>query len=355
MPVRTFDDIEAEIRKNIFHPVYLLQGEEAWFIDQLSDLLERTVINESEREFNQTIVYGRDTEPHELAAAARRYPMMSNYQLVSVREAQDIKSLFRKKKGDEGSDENNPNEKKDSLTEYVTNPLKSTVLILSVKGTQLDKRTSLYKTIEKNGVVFNSKSLYDDKLPDFISQYLRGKGFQAKPEAQRLIAESIGNDLSRITNECDKLMLNLKPGSSIGTAEVEKYIGISKEFNVFMYASAIGERKNQTALNIAAYFSKNPKSGPIQLILGTLYSHFTRIMLVHTLNDKNRASVASALGINPFFANDYIQHTRQYQPKQIRKVISILREFDLKSKGIKVTNASEGELIREMTLRILHT
>ncbi|MFN8154462.1 MAG: DNA polymerase III subunit delta [Bacteroidia bacterium] len=353
MAIKSYDEIKRDIRNKIYSPIYLLQGDEPYYIDQLSDLLEQSVLDEMEKEFNQTVAYGKDIDLVTLAGSAKRYPMMSNYQVVMIKEAQDIKGITGKDKEDEdakgGKDkDNNP------LLNYALQPLSSTVLVLCMKYKSLDKRGKLYKAIEKNGIVFESKKLYDDKLPRWIEVYLSDKKHLIQPKAAVLMAEHLGNDLSRIANECDKLLINLKPGETIDVRHIEENIGISKEFNIFELQKSLGQRDVLTSSRIVNYFRDNPKSNPLPLTFGNLYSFFAKLMLYHSLTDKSKTNVASALKINPFFVDDYVTAARNYSPAKLVEIIGYLREYDLKSKGVGSSSAEPGELVREMVYKIMH-
>lgn len=356
MAVKTYDEIKRDIRNKIYSPVYLLQGEEPYYIDQLSDLIEGSVLDEMEKEFNQTVLYGKDIDLATLAGAAKRYPMMANYQVVLVKEAQEIKGLTGKEKEDDEAPSGKDNKDKETnpLLNYILNPLSSTVLVINVKYKTLDKRSKLYKAIEKNGIVFESKKMYDDKLPRWIEVYLSEKKHLIQPKAAALMAEHLGNDLSRIANECDKLTINLKPGETIDVNHIEQNIGISKEFNIFELQRTIGQRDILTSTRIVNYFRDNPKSAPTPLTFGQLYSFFSKLLLLHSLSDKSKNNVAAVLKINPFFADSYLTAAKNYPPGKVVEIIGLLREYDLKSKGVGAAGTEPGELVREMVYRIMH-
>lgn len=353
MAVKTFDEIKRDIKNKIYSPVYLLQGDEPYYIDQLTDLLENAVLDEMEKEFNQTVLYGKDTDLVTLAGASKRYPMMSNYQVVIVKEAQEIKGIAGKEKDEE---EGKSSKEKDTnpLLSYMLQPLSSTVLVLCMKYKSLDKRGKLYKAIEKSGIVFESKKMYDDKLPRWIETYLAEKKHLIQPKASVLMAEHLGNDLSRIANECDKLLINIKPGETIDVKHIEENIGISKEFNIFELQKTIGQRDILMSARIVNYFRDNPKSNPLPLTFGNLYAFFAKLMLYHSLTDKSKNNVASALKVNPFFVDDYVTAARNYSPAKLVEIVGLMREYDLKSKGVGSSSAEPGELIREMVYKIMH-
>lgn len=357
MPIKTFDEIKRDIKNKIYSPVYLLQGDEPYYIDQLSDLIENSVLDEMEKEFNQTVLYGKDCDFSMLASAAKRYPMMSNYQVVIVKEAQDIRGLTGKEKqDDEGVKTKDSKDAKETnpLLNYLLQPLSSTVLVLALKYKNVDKRGKLYKAMEKNGVVFESKKMYDDKLPRWIEVYLSEKKHLIQPKAAILMADHLGNDLSRIANECDKLLINIKPGETIDVKHIEENIGISKEFNIFELQKSLAQRDILTSTRIVNYFKDNPKSSPLPMTMGSLYSYFTKILLLHSLQDKSKNNVASALKVNPFFVDDYLTCARNYSPQKVVSIIGLLREYDMKSKGVGSATTDPGELVREMVYKIMH-
>lgn len=353
MAQKTIDEIKRDLKNKIYHPVYLLQGDEPYYIDAVTEMLENSVLDEMEKEFNQTVLYGKDCEVLSLISAAKRYPMMSNYQVVIIKEAQEIKALFPKAKvkGDDGDEE-----KSDSspLLNYFTHPLSSTLLVLAMKYKGLDKRGKLYKAIEKNGVVFESKKMYDDKLPKWIENYLAEKNSKITPKASLLMSEHLGNDLSRIANECDKLLVNIKSKETIDVHHIELYIGVSKEFNIFELQKALGKRDVYTCIKIANYFTANPKSNPIQVTLAMLYSYFSKILLFHSLQDKSRNGVAAALKVNPFFVDDYFTAGKNYSAEHVEKNISLLREFDLKSKGVGSSVMGNDDFMKEFVYKLIH-
>jgi DNA polymerase-3 subunit delta len=353
MAQKTIDEIKRDLKNKIYHPVYLLQGDEPYYIDVVTDMLENSVLDDMEKEFNQTVLYGKDCEILSLISAAKRYPMMSNYQVVIIKEAQEIKALLPKAKS---KSEDGGEEKNDSvpLLNYLSNPLSSTLLVLAMKYKALDKRGKLYKAIEKNGVVFESKKMYDDKLPKWIENYLAEKNSKITPKASQLMSEHLGNDLSRIANECDKLLINIKSKETIDVQHIELYIGVSKEFNIFELQKALGKRDVYACIKIANYFTANPKSNPIQVTMAMLYTYFTKLLLYHSLNDKSRNAVAVALKVNPFFVDDYFTAGKNYSPEHVEKNISLLREFDLRSKGVGASTLGNEDYMKEFVYKLIH-
>jgi DNA polymerase-3 subunit delta len=333
----TAQDIIKDIKARKLKPIYLLHGEEGYYIDLISDFLEENVLSDAEKGFNQTILYGKDTEMMTVLNASKRYPMMSDYQLVMVKEAQDLK--FDKAE--------------DQFQAYCENPLRSTVLVLCHKYKKFDKRKKLYKLIEKAGLIFESGTIYDNKVPAWIEDFVRAKGHHINPKASALLAEYLGNDLSKVANELEKLMLNVPQAQEINTKEVQDNIGISKEYNVFELQNALTRRDVYKANQIVNYFEANPKANPIVLVMGNLAGYFTKILKYHYVSDKSQA--AKELGVNPYFLKDFELAARNYNLGKTFEVISLLREYDLKSKGVDATGHTEhGELMKELVFKIMH-
>lgn len=333
----TAAEIIKDIKNRKFRPIYLLHGEESYYIDLIADALESSVLSEAEKGFNQTIFYGKDTDAVNVLNAAKRFPMMSDYQLILVKEAQDLK--FDKIA--------------DQFQAYCEKPLQSTILVICHKYGKYDKRKKAYKLMEKNGVVFESAAIYENKVPAWIEDFVKAKNYHINPKASLLLAEYLGNDLSKVANELEKLMLNIAQGQEIGTKEIQENIGISKEFNVFELQNALARRDVLKANQIINYFEANPKANPIVLVMGNLYTYFSKILKYHYLQDKSQA--ARELGVNPYFVKDYEAAARNYSWQKVFQVISVLREYDLKSKGVDSTgNTEHGDLMREMVWKIIH-
>ncbi len=331
----TFEQIIGDINRKIYHPVYLLHGEEPYFIDAITDLIESSVLTDPEKEFNQTVVYGRDVSVGNLIDMARRFPMMANYQVVIVREAQDLEKL-------------------DNLQPYVEKPQPSTILVLAHKYKKIDQRKGLARAVEKHGVLFASAKIYEDKVPGWITSRLGSRGYKIRPEACQLLAEYLGNDLGRITNELEKLIINLPEGSAIDSSIIERNIGISKDYNIFELQNALGARDVLKANRIVNHFAANPKQNPAVVVLTVLFGYFMKLMIYHQLQDKSRNNAASALGVSPFFIKDYAQGAQNYSFKKLRAIIGLIREYDLRAKGVNNASTGEGELLRELVWKILH-
>ncbi len=332
----TFQQILNDLHKKIYKPIYFLMGDEPYFIDKITEFIQENVLNEAEKSFNQTILYGKDSTIEMVINSAKRYPMMSNQQVVIVKEAQNLNNI-------------------DDLIYYAEHPLNSTILVINYKYKKLDKRKKLYKLIEKAGVLFDSAKLYEDKVPNWITTYLQEKGYTIDPKASLLLTEFLGNDLNKISNELDKLIITI-PGNDkkISNDHIEKNIGISKDYNNFELNNALSGKDVLKANRIIKYFEKNPKDNPIVLTISMLYMHFNRILLYHFLKDKSRQGVAAALKINPYFIKDYEKAARNYSPKKVVEIISLLREYDLKSKGFGNVSSQQGELLKELVFKILH-
>jgi len=343
----------SELKSKVYHPVYFLMGDEPYFIDLISDYIENNVLDEMEKEFNQTVLYGGDVSADDVFGAAKRFPMMSEYQVIIVKEAQNIRQLAEKQKEREGK-KKDKEETKLPIELYLENPLKSTILVICYKYKSLDKRTSISKLIDKNAVLFKSKKLWDNQIAGWIDNYVKGKGFILNPKASAVLAESLGTGLSKITNELDKLMINLPPKSEITLDIIQRNIGISKEYNVFELQNAIGKKEVLKANRIVNYFGANPKDHPLVMTVAILYTYFCKLMLFHYLPDKSKNGVAKGLGVSWNFADDYLVAGNNYKMEKIKRVFSYLREYDLKSKGVDAGSSSEGELLKEMVFKIMH-
>lgn len=326
------DDLKA----GKYLPVYLITGEENYYIDVLSDYFEDNIVDEGFRDFDQTVVYGRDVNMSQVVGLAKQFPMMSPIKLVLVKEAQDI------------------NVKEwDLLADYLEHPLTQTLLVLCYRHKKLDKRTRAYKAIAKVGGICEHNRLYDSQVPSWIGTYVNQRGFAITQRASVLIAESIGNDLGKIANELDKVFISLNPGDTINDDIIERNIGISKEYNVFELQSAIGRRDVVQCNRIINHFAANPKDNPIQLILPVLYGYFIKVMVYHQLEDKSEA--ASALKVNPYFVRDYEVAASNYPLGKLASCIGYLNEADLRSKGIRnAGTVTDGELLKELIFKIIH-
>lgn len=333
------DEVKAlveDLKKGQIKPIYFLMGEEAYYIDKISDFIEDNLLDEAEKGFNQMVLYGRDVTIDDIVSNAKRYPMMAERQVVIVKEAQDLSRTIEK------------------LASYAENPQPTTVLVVNYKYKKIDKRKALYKAINKNGsVVFESKKLYDNQVPDWIRRVLKGPGYDISPKAAQMLVEFLGTDLSKVNNELDKLKIVLPKGTQITPEHIEENIGISKDFNNFELRKAVGERNIVKAHQIAKYFADNPKDNPMVVTVALLFNFFSQLLHLHGMTDKNPRSVASALRVNPYFVNEYLTAARNYPMKKVSAVVALLREFDVKSKGVGANAVPQGDLLRELLVRIM--
>ena len=311
-------------------------GEEPYYLDKISDYIEASILTEEERGFNQMILYGRDISVEDIVSNAKRYPMMAEYQVVIIKEAQDLSRTIEK------------------LAKYADNPQPTTILVVNYKYKKIDKRKALYKAIKKTGVVFESKKLYDNQVADWIRRVLSPKGYSITPKAAQMLVEFLGTDLSKINNELEKLQIILPKDSQITPELVEENIGISKDYNNFELRKAIGNRNAVKAYQIANYFAENPKDNPMVVTVSLLFNFFSQLLQFHGLKDKSPRSVASALRINPYFVNEYVLAARNFPMRKVSTVVSTLRDFDVKSKGVGANAVPHGDLLKELLVRILN-
>jgi DNA polymerase-3 subunit delta len=328
--------ILSDLKNKIYATVYFLEGEEPYYIDVISDYILEHVLNESEKSFNQTLLYGKDITLDHILTAARRYPMMAERQVVVIREAQNIRDI-------------------EELVSYVEKPAPTTLLVICYKYKTIDKRKKLYKALQKNAVYLESKPLYEDKVPAWITDYLKTQKLGIEPKAVQMVTDHIGNNLQRIVNELDKVIFSAIPGTSITVDDIEKNIGISKEYNAFEFQKALGGRDLYKANRIVNYLIENEKSNPMQMIVGILIAYFRKILTYHSIENKsNQGELAQKLGISPYFIGDYQTAGRNYPLQKAVLVLSLLREYDLRSKGARGGTTDNGELLRELTYKILH-
>ena len=331
----TYEEILSDLKQKKYAAAYLLMGEEAFYIDSLSDYFQNNVLGENEREFNLSVLYGKETDITTVINAAKRYPMMSEHQVVIVKEAQHIKNW-------------------DSLQYYLQKPLKSTILVLCYKYGTPDKRKKWVQEITQRGVVFESPKLRDYEISGWIKKYLQNKGMKADEKAIALLSEFLGSDLSKIVNELNKLSLVLPKGTAISPDLIEKNIGISKDFNVFELQAALINKDVVKANRIIRYFSENKKTNPSTVVLSQLFNFFSNLMIYHYLSDKSPASVASELKINPYFTKDYAKAAQSFGAWKTMNIISYLRDADARTKGFQNPSTDEGEILKELIYKILH-
>lgn len=323
----------SDIQKGAVKPVYWLEGDESFFIDKIIDFAEQRILPETEAAFNLTIFYGRDTAWPDVINACRRYPMFAEKQVVIIKEAQDLKGI-------------------EKLEAYVEKPLSSTLLFVAFKGKKVDGRTKLAKLLKDKAVFYSAKKIYDSALPEWTADLVKEKGFGITKKALFLLIDHIGNDLSRLSNEIDKLALNLKNGKNITEDDIEQFVGVSKEFNVYELQQAIAQRDLYKAIRIVNYFSANPKAGPIELILPTLYNFFSKVQIVHTSPSKDEQSIAAALGVK-FFVKEYITTSARYTYQEIEKILLLLYEYNLRNLGVNDIGTDDGELLKEMVVKMI--
>ena len=331
------DDILKELRAKQYRPIYYLMGEESYYIDLIADYITDNVLSETEKEFNLTVVYGADVDIATVINAAKRYPMMSEYQVVIVKEAQAIRNM-------------------EELSFYLQKPLNSTILVICHKHGTLDKRKKLVAEVEKVGILFESKKIKDSQRPAFINSYMKRKGIDMEPKASAMLADFVGTDLSRLTGELEKLIITLPAGQKRVTPEqIEKNIGISKDYNNFELRSALVEKDILKANKIIKYFEENPKTNPIQMTLSLLFNFYSNLMLSYYSPEKTEQGIASWLGLkSPWAARDYLTAMRRYNGVKTMQIIGEIRYADAKSKGINNASMSDGDILRELVFKILH-
>lgn len=332
----TVTQIVSDIKRGDIKPIYFLMGEEPYYIDKISEFIENSILTEEEKGFNQMVLYGRDISVEEIISNAKRYPMMAEKQVIIVKEAQELVRTI------------------ENLVPYVENPQPTTVLVVCYKYKTLDKRKKLAKLVAKTGELFESKKLYENQVADWIRRFLAGKKYEIEPKASQMLVEYLGNDLSKVSNELVKLMIVLPKNSKITPKIIEENIGISKDFNNFELRKMVGEKNILKANQIINYFAQNQKSHPLIMTISLLNSFFTQLLQYHGLKDKTRASVARALKVNPYFVDDYLTAGKNYPMRKVAQVISLLRDADVKSKGVGASNLSQGDILKELLFKIMH-
>ncbi|WP_052180801.1 DNA polymerase III subunit delta [Alistipes sp. ZOR0009] len=344
--IADYQRILNDVKARKFKPIYLLMGDEPVFIDKIANALANDVLSESEKAFNLTILYGKDTKVDAAITACRRFPMMSDYQVIIIREAQDLSNI-------------------NQLEVYFKSPLKSTILVICLKGKTMDKRSVAYKEVVKQAEVFETYTFYDNEIPEWINLEAKSKGITIQDKAAILLSEFLGNDLSKISHEIEKLKTVIPSDrKQITVDDIERNVGISKDYNVFELCNAIGKRDFVKSYKIADYFAKSPKDHPFIVTIGQLYTFFSKVLKLQMLNfnaKKPGGKIASEaeklakLGISSsFFLKDYEEVAKKYSPPQSVKIIEYLREYDLKSKGIGSNNQSEEDLLKELIFKIMH-
>ena len=329
------DQIIQDWKRGIFHPVYWLEGDESYYIDKISDFAEKHILNESEASFNLTIFYGRDAKLDEVVNACKRYPMFAEKQVVILKEAQQMKDV-------------------EKLESYIESPLGSTIFIVAHKEKKIDGRSKLAKNLKQKSILLTTKKLYDNELPEWTSQMIKQKGLDIQNKALHMLVDHIGNDLQRLENEVDKIVVNLQGRKQITEDDIENFVGVSKEFNIFELQAVVGKRDIAASMRIINYFEANPKAAPIQLVLPTLYSFFSKLYIASSSNTRDEYSIAALLGLKGFFAKQYIQAMQYYSFSEIEQALILLHHYNLKSVGIsKITETTDADLMKELVAKII--
>lgn len=310
-------------------------GEEPYYVDKIANFIEENVLQDEEKEFNQMTLYGRDVSIDDIISNAKRYPMMAQRQVIIVKEAQDLSRTIEK------------------LVDYAENPQPTTVLVICYKYKKIDKRKKLYKTIAKAGTIFEGKRLYENQVADWIKKALNANDYQISPKAAQMLVEFLGTDLGKIDNELQKLQLVCPKETTITPQLIEENIGISKDFNNFELRKAVGAKDSLKAHRIVNYFAQNPKDNPMVVTISLLFSFFSQLLQYHALADKSQANVAKALKVHPFFVSDYSVAAGNYPMKKVSGAVGFLREMDMKSKGVGAANVPQGDLLKELLVKVM--
>ena len=320
-------------KKKKYKPIYWLEGEEPYFINQVMDFAEANLLPESERAFNQSVFYGKDAEWTAVFNACRRYPMFSDLQVVLLKEAQQMRDITK-------------------LESYIQHPLESTIFVVSYKDKKVDGRSKLAKLLKEKGELLTTRKIYENQLPEWTEGLIQSKGFSINPKALSLLIDHIGNDLTRINNEIDKLAINLGERKTINEDDIEKYVGISKEYNAFELQDALARKDLSKAFRIVQYFQSNPKAAPIQLLLPALYNFFSKVYMLFGLTVKDEKTVASALGIGPYFVKDYLLAAMNYGLPGVENILLLLHQYNLKSIGVNSPAIEDGSLMKELIVKM---
>ena len=329
----TIEKVLTEWKSRIFSPVYWLDGEEEYFIDKVVNYAEHNILNENEAPFNLSVFYGRDTSWADVINACRRYPMFAERQVVLLKEAQHMRDI-------------------EKLESYVENPLSSTVFIVAYKDKKVDGRSKLAKLLKQKAVYITTKKIYDSQLPEWTQELLQAKELSISPKGLALLVDHIGNDLTRIENEIEKISINLGKRKTITEEDIEEFVGVSKDFNVFELQSALAKKDLAKSIRIIQYFEANPKAAPIQFVLPSLYGFFSKVFMVFGAAGRDEKTIAAALGVNPFFVKDYLQAANVYEYQGIEKVLLLLHQYNLKSIGVNSAGAEDGSLLKEMVCKM---
>jgi len=335
MSITAFSQILKEIKERKFRPVYFLEGDEPYFIDKVADALEKTVLTEVEKAFNQQIMYGKEVTMKDILTSARRFPMMAKYQVIIVREAQHlIKDL-------------------DELLDYLSNKVPTTILVFLYKGKKVNKSTKLGKALKSFGLM-TTRKLYENEMAGWVVAHVKSMDLEIGPKAVQLLIHASGNNLHQVANELAKIHANMEGRKEMLPEDVSKHTGLDKEYNVFELTKSLGERNRMRSLQIVRYLDSNPKDNPFVLVLTNVFNYFKKIHLVHFVKTKGNVEIAKELGLNPYFVGEYIAAARQYPPKEMRRVFKLMHEFDLRSKGMSGGQNNQNELLTELIVRILN-
>lgn len=330
----TYDALMSSLKRGEYAPIYLLQGDESYFIDNVVDYITQNALSESEKVFNQLICYGKDSNSRMIIDNARQYPMMAQRRVIILKEAQAMRDI-------------------QALEPYAAHPAESTILVLAHPHKKLDGRKALAKAIARNGVVFESKSLYDNKLPAWIESYVKSKKFNIEPDASMVMAEYLGSDLSKIANEIDKLVITLGDRKTIARDDVFKNIGISKDFNVFELQKALGQRDPIAIQRIMLHFMGNMKANPLTMVIASLYAYFSKILIVRTMGRSSDNELMAAIQLrNAFFLREYKSAAQKLSAAHLEYIIAVLRKYDLQSKGLGRRSKPDHEVLREIVQEI---
>jgi DNA polymerase III subunit delta len=329
------EKIISDWKKKLFKPVYWLEGEEDYFIDKIVHYAEHNILTESEAGFNLTVFYGRDADWTQVINACKRYPMFAERQVVLLKEAQHMRDI-------------------DKLESYISQPLSSTIFVVSYKEKKVDGRTQLAKLLKTKAELFTTKKMYDSALPDWTNEMVKGKGYTISQKAVLLLVDHIGNDLSRIDNEVDKMLVNLGTRTNITEDDIEKYVGVSKEYNPFELQSAMAAKDLPKAMRIIQYFEANPKAAPIQLVLPTLYNLFSKTYMIFGQSSKDDKTIAANIGVNAWFVKDYLMVARNYGYNGVERALLLLHHYNLRSVGVHDIGTSDASLLKEMVAKMVN-
>jgi DNA polymerase-3 subunit delta len=328
------DQLISDWKKQIFKPLYWFEGDESYYIDKLTDFAEKNILSEEQQSFNLSIFYGKDAKVEEVLNACKRYPAFSDKQVVIVKEAQQMRDI-------------------EKVETYFDSPLLSTILLIAYKDKTFDKRKAFGKSLHKKATVLTTKKLYDNELPQWVSSMVKQKGMEINSKALQILIDHIGNDLQRMENEVEKVSLNLKGRNLINEDDIEAFVGVSKEFNVFELQKAITCRDMAKSLRIINYFASNPKAGPIQLVIPTLYSFFSKLYVAASSNSRDEKLIASLIGVNFYFVRDYINALQLFTFSEVEKNLLLLHHYNLKSVGVNRADIDDGELMKELVVKLI--